>query len=70
MNAAANIDVAQARPMQIPLGERLDRGFADTLLPVYGDLREEILAYAGGIPNYIAACDAVAANGYEGFHFS
>lgn len=47
MNAAANIDVAQARPVQIPLGERLDRGFADTLLPVYADLREEILAYAG-----------------------
>lgn len=32
--------------------------------------KREILAYAGGIPNYIAACDAVAANGYEGFHFS
>ena len=29
-----------------------------------------ILAYAGGIANYIKACDAAAAQGYEGFRFS
>lgn len=29
-----------------------------------------ILAYAGGISNYIKACDTVAQNGYEGFHFT
>ena len=29
-----------------------------------------ILAYAGGIANYIKACDAVAESGYEGFRFS
>lgn len=29
-----------------------------------------ILAYAGGIANYIAHCDAVAESGYKGFHFT
>jgi cyclohexanone monooxygenase len=29
-----------------------------------------ILAYAGGIANYIAACDEVAENGYKGFNLS
>jgi cyclohexanone monooxygenase len=29
-----------------------------------------ILAYAGGMMSYVAACDRVAANGYDGFRFS
>jgi len=29
-----------------------------------------ILAYAGGLHNYIQACDQVAREGYSGFHFS
>ncbi len=46
MNAVTHIELPGSDALEVPLGERLDRGFAPKLLPVYADLREEILAYA------------------------
>ena len=37
---------------------------------IAGKDKKVFLAYGGGAPRYREKCDAVAANGYEGFHFT
>ena len=47
--------------------ERADSWYVGTNVP---GKKKEILAYAGGIVNYIDACDRVRSNDWDGYRFS
>ncbi|WP_427969091.1 HEAT repeat domain-containing protein [Altererythrobacter sp.] len=46
MNLATSIDLPLTEALPRPLAERLDDGVAERLVPVYADLRDEIVAFA------------------------